>query len=141
VSPDGTPPLVEMVLRSTKISDTGDRQYITLAEKAGERALTIVIGYGEVTAIQRFWSEDEAPPRPMTHDLLVALLEVAGAKVDRIEVTDLKEGTFFALIHVIRMDGTTAAVDARPSDAIALATALKRPIFVAPAVLEDASLA
>jgi bifunctional DNase/RNase len=128
-----------MELRSIKISDTGDRQYIGLGEKGGERALTIVIGYGEVQAIHRF-VKGEQMQRPMTHDLLVALLGASGAMLEKVEVTDLKDGTFYAVLHVKRPDGTVKEVDARPSDAIAVATALKRPIFVAERVLEDAAM-
>jgi bifunctional DNase/RNase len=131
--------LVEMELRSIKISDTGDRQYIGLSEKDGTRTLTIVIGYGEVQAIHRF-VKGEQLPRPMTHDLLVALLEAGGVSMEKVDVTDLKDGTFFAVIHLKRADGTSAQVDARPSDAIAMATALKRPIYVAEQVLRDAAV-
>src|SRR5687768_7890675 len=128
-----------MELRSIKISDTGDRQYIGLAEKTGERTLTIVIGYSEVLAIHRFVKAEQMP-RPMTHDLLVAMLEASGAALQRIDVTDLRDGTFYAVLRVRRQDGTEAEVDARPSDAIAIATALKKPIFVAEQVLRDAAI-
>jgi bifunctional DNase/RNase len=129
-----------MELRSIQISDTGDRQYIGLHEKGGTRTLTIVIGYGEVQAIHRF-IHGEKPPRPMTHDLLVGTLLAAGATLDRVDVTTLREGTFYAVLRVRRADGTVHDVDARPSDAIALATAMKRPLFVAEQVLADASSA
>jgi bifunctional DNase/RNase len=128
-----------MELRSIKISDTGDRQYIGLAEKGGERTLTIVIGYPEVLAIHRF-VKSEQMPRPMTHDLLVAILEASGAALQRVDVTDLKDGTFYAVLRVRRTDATETEVDARPSDAIALATALKKPIFVSEQVLKDAAV-
>jgi bifunctional DNase/RNase len=131
--------VIEMDLRSIKISDTGDRQYIGLAEKGGERTLTIVIGYPEVLAIHRF-VKSEQMPRPMTHDLLVAILEASGAALQRVDVTDLRDGTFYAVLRVRRQDGSEAEVDARPSDAIALATALKKPIFVAEQVLRDAAV-
>ena len=130
--------MIPMELQSIKINDTGDRQYIQLGEKGGERTLTIVIGYAEVQAIDRF-VKDVKLQRPMTHDLLVGLIEAAGAEMDRVEVTELKEGTFYAVIHVKKADGTTAEVDARPSDAIALATAMKKPIFVDEDVLREAT--
>jgi bifunctional DNase/RNase len=131
--------VVEMELRSLKINDTGDRQYICLGEKDGPRTLTIVIGYSEVQAIDRFVKGMQMQ-RPMTHDLMVALLQGAGVTVERVDVTDLREGTFFAVIRLKRSDGTVHEVDARPSDAIALAVALHRPLFVADQVLEDASI-
>jgi bifunctional DNase/RNase len=140
-SPPGTEVavVIEMELRSIKISDTGDRQYIGLSEKTGERSLTIVIGYAEVLAIHRF-VKSEQMPRPMTHDLLVSTLEASGAALQRVDVTDLRDGTFYAVLRVRRQDGTDADVDARPSDAIALATALKKPIYVAEQVLRDAAI-
>jgi bifunctional DNase/RNase len=128
-----------MELRSIKINDTGDRQYIALGEKQGDRNLTIVIGYHEAQAIDRF-VKGRTMQRPMTHDLLAALIEQTGAEVERVEVVDLREGTFYAEIRITRQDGTLAQVDARPSDAIALATALGKPIFVSDDVLRDAAI-
>ncbi|MHC5011801.1 MAG: bifunctional nuclease family protein [Planctomycetota bacterium] len=128
-----------MELRSIKINDTGDRQYIALGEKDGDRTLTIVIGYGEVQAIDRF-VKGLTMQRPMTHDLMVALVRSAGAEIERVAVTELKDGTFFASIRMVRADGGMAEVDARPSDAIALAVAVKKPIFVDDAVLRDAAI-
>lgn len=132
--------MVEMELRSIKINDTGDRQYIALGEKqGGERTLTIVIGYHEAQAIERF-VKGRQMQRPMTHDLLAAVVGAAGAEVEQVAVTDLKDGTFYAEIRLRRLDGTVVEVDARPSDGIALATALGRPIFVDEDVLRDASI-
>jgi len=128
-----------MELRSIKINDTGDRQYIALGEKDGERNLTIVIGYPEAQAIDRF-VKGRQMQRPMTHDLLAAMVGAAGAEVEQVTVTDLKDGTFYAEIRLHRVDGKVVDVDARPSDAIALATALGRPIFVDEDVLRDASI-
>ena len=129
--------MIEMRLQSIKINDTGDRQYIGLAEVDGSRSLTIVIGYTEVQAIDRFVKEAR-PPRPLTHDLIANLIEASGCKVERVDVTELRGGTFYAMIRLERPDGTIAEVDARPSDAIALATALKAPIFVAEDVVDAA---
>lgn len=131
--------MVEMELRSIKINDTGDRQYINLGEKSGKRTLTIVIGYHEAQAIDRF-VKGRSMQRPMTHDLLASLVAAAGAEVERVEVTDLRDATFFAEIQIRRQDGSPAVVDARPSDAIALATALERPLFVSEDVLRDAAM-
>lgn len=127
-----------MELRSIKVNDTGDRQYISLGEKGGERNLTIVIGYAEATAIDRF-VKGRSMQRPMTHDLLAAMVGATDSAVDRMEITSLREGTFYAEILLRRADDSVVRVDARPSDAIALATALERPIFVAEDVLSDAA--
>jgi hypothetical protein len=126
-----------MELRSIHIDDTADRQYVTLAEKGGERTLTIVIAWNEVQAIDRF-VKGTHPPRPLTHELLVALLTAAGATVEQIAITEFKEGTFYALVRLTRADGGTVEVDARPSDALAIAAALDKPIFVEAAVIEAA---
>ncbi len=130
--------MVEMRLHSLKINDTGDRQYIGLSEVDGDRDLTIVIGYSEVQAIDRF-VHDKRPPRPMTHELVSNLIEASGSRVERVDVTELRGGTFYAMIRLLRSDGSIAEVDARPSDAIALATALKAPIFVSDDVLREAA--
>jgi len=129
--------MVEMRLKSIKINDTGDRQFIGLAEVGGARSLTIVIGYSEANAIDRFVKEIR-PARPMTHDLVRNVVEATGSKVERVEVTELRGGTYYALIRLVRPDGEVAEVDSRPSDAIALAAAVGAPIFVAEDVLEEA---
>ena len=130
--------MVEMLLHRILISETSDQQYIFLKEKGGERTFPIVIGYYEALAIDRFVKET-AVPRPMTHDLLVKVVEGLGARLDRVEVTNLKESTFYAVLH-LALDGRKVEVDARPSDAIAVATAMKAPIFVSEKVLEEAAV-
>ncbi len=129
--------MIEMRLKSIKINDTGDRQYIGLAEVEGERLLTIVIGYSEVQAIDRFVKEIPAA-RPLTHDLVANIVKATGCTVDRVMVTELRGGTFYALIRLLKPDGSIAEVDARPSDAIALASAVGASIFVAEEVLDEA---
>jgi hypothetical protein len=76
-------------------------------------------------------------PRPLTHDLLANVIEQLGGTVDRIEINNLQEGTFYARIHV-RQDGQVMQIDSRPSDAIALGVATNVPIFVAERVLAEA---
>lgn len=130
--------MIEVQLRTIKINDTGDRQYISLGEVDGERLLTIVIGHLEVHAIRR-GVNGEKPPRPMTHDLLGALLEGLDATLERVDITELREGTYYALVRVRRPDDTVVEIDARPSDAIALAVVHDVPLFVAPEVMEAAA--
>lgn len=124
-----------MELRSIQVNDTGDRQFVTLAEVDGKRTLTIVIGYTEVQAIDRL-VKTARPPRPLTHELMVTLLEATGARLEKVSITELREGTYYALMRLARADGGTAEVDARPSDALALAVAVGAPIEVAEAVLD-----
>ena len=132
--------MVEMELHRILISETSDQQYIFLKEKGGERTFPIVIGFYEAQAIDRFVKE-ETFPRPMTHDLFSHVIEALGARVEKVEVTNLKDSTFFAVIHLVTTDDRRVEVDARPSDAIALATATKARIFVAEAVLDESAAA
>jgi hypothetical protein len=81
--------------------------------------------------------ENVTTPRPMTHDLLRNVINDLKARVDRVVVTELKDSTFYAVI-MLEVQGEMVAVDARPSDAIALALRAKAPIFVEEAVLESA---
>lgn len=129
--------MVRMELRNIHINDTSDQQYVTLAEAAGGRTLTIVIGWAEVQAIDRL-VKGTKPPRPLTHELMLSLIEASGTTLERVEVTDLKEGTYYARLHLVRADGSKAEVDARPSDALAIAVALQKPILVEEAVIAAA---
>lgn len=132
--------MVEMVLHRILISETTDQQYIYLKEKDGDRAFPIVIGFHEAQAIHRFVNQ-QAVPRPLTHELFTSVLVVLGARLTRVDITNLKDSTFYAVLHLVTDGGRVAEVDARPSDAIALATAVKAPIFVAEAVLEESAAA
>jgi bifunctional DNase/RNase len=98
--------------------------------------LPIWIGVFEANAIA-LRIEGVEPPRPMTHDLLRSVLEGLGGQVEKIVISDLKESTFFAVIHV-RQNGSAVPIDARPSDAIALALRTDAPIFVLRSVLDKA---
>lgn len=132
--------MIPMSLKSVQVRDTGDRQYLELAEVDGERSLMIVIGYVEVRAIERFWNEKRTD-RPLTHELISHLLGALDVKVERVMITELREGTFYALIRLVRPDGEVREVDARPSDAIAIATAMQAPIYVDESVIEEAAKA
>jgi bifunctional DNase/RNase len=102
------------------------------------RLLPIWIGQPEATAILLALQGME-PPRPMTHDLLKSVLDTMDIQVERVEITRLEEGTFFAAI-VLRGEDRTLVIDARPSDSIALAVRSYSPIFVAEDVLEEAAV-
>ncbi|MDA3935720.1 MAG: bifunctional nuclease family protein [Actinomycetota bacterium] len=108
-------------------------------EEMPSRVVPIWIGQGEATAILLALQGIE-PPRPMTHDLIANILEAVDVEVERVEITRLESGTFFAAI-IIRGEGRVIAVDARPSDSIALAVRSRAPIFVAEEVLEAAAIA
>lgn len=101
--------------------------------------LPIWIGVFEAASIAMVL-QNITPPRPMTHDLMKDLLDKTGAKINRIVINDIKEGTFYAQIEVILKDGKKESLDARPSDAIALALRTQAPIFVAEKVMMQAKL-
>jgi bifunctional DNase/RNase len=110
-----------------------DQVLLLLADEAEERAVPISVGRDQGVAIYLGKMKADTP-RPMTHDLLINILSAVGAVVERVTVTALKEDVYFAEITV-RSDGKTHAIDARPSDAIALAVRTGAPMFAAPALL------
>jgi bifunctional DNase/RNase len=109
---------------------------VILRDKDGQRVLPIWIGMFEANAIA-LQIENVAPPRPMTHDLLRNVIQDLDASVQKVVVYDLQENTYYALIY-LSLRGDTVTVDARPSDAIALALRTRAPIFVEDAVIDNA---
>ena len=129
--------MVEVVLGRIVIRDDSDRQYIFLSEKDGKRGFPIVIGTSEAHEIQRVVSGTESE-RPLTHQLAFSMVEGLGASIKRCDVVDLRKNTFFAQLVLQSTAGdTTTVIDARPSDAIALALRAKCTIRVAESILED----
>lgn len=126
---------VQMELRRIIISEMQAHQLIYLKEVDGEREFPIQIGPVEADAINRRLKGIPSP-RPYTHDLLANVIEALGATLDRIEINNLENSTFFARLY-IRLDGRVIEVDSRPSDAIALGVATSVPIFVAEHVLDQ----
>jgi len=115
-----------------------NRFVVILKDDVNNRWLPIVVGNTEAQAIA-LQLESVAPPRPLTHDLIKNLLESLDAKIARIVVNDLRENTYYALIN-LKLNGTNSEIDARPSDAIALALRMHAPIFVAEEVMDRASV-
>jgi bifunctional DNase/RNase len=103
-----------------------------------QRVLPIWIGQPEATAILLALEGVELP-RPLTHDLLKSVIETMGAHVERVEITRVQDGTFYAAL-VLRAEERRLAVDARPSDSIALAVRTGAPVFVAEDVMESAAV-
>ena len=114
---------------------------VLLRDESGEddRVLPIWIGHAEAMAIL-LRLQDVESPRPLTHDLLKSVLETLGLMVERVEITRLDAGTFYAAL-VLRGEDRRMAVDARPSDSMALAVRTGSPIYVADEVWEQAALA
>ena len=136
--------LVEMELR--EILTTGPITAIVLGEKNGQRRqFPIYIGLAEANALQMAVRKDTLPPpgRPLTHDLILGVLEGLGAALRRVIVDDLVEdehggGTFYGKLDVERSDHSTVWIDSRPSDAIVLATKASVDILVDEEVLRKA---
>lgn len=116
---------------------TGGAYAILLKEIDGNRRLPIIIGQFEAQAIA-LEMEGIKPPRPLTHDLLKSVIDNLGGTVVEIIINELRENTFYAKI-VLDVSGLTNEIDARPSDAMALAVRTDAPIFVAESVMEAAS--
>lgn len=127
---------IQVELHQIIIREMENEQIIVLKEVDGERRLPIMIGSSEAFAIDRRL-KGIAPPRPMTHDLLASVIEQLGGVLERIEITRLENGTFFACLRV-KQDGRVLEVDSRPSDAIALGVTGSVPIYVAEDVMEVA---
>lgn len=128
---------VDIIGLSTSPS-SGGAYALVLGEIEGNRRLPIIIGAFEAQAIA-LELEKIQPPRPMTHDLLRDMLEAVGAEVLDIVIDELREGTFFAKIRFLH-DGEEGQLDARPSDAVALAVRVEAPIYVSPSVLDEAGI-
>jgi uncharacterized protein len=130
-------PMVEVVLGRIVIRENSDRQYIFLVERGGVRGFPIVIGSPEAAEIQRVVAGIECE-RPLTHQLAYSILESLGARLRRCDIVDLRQNTFFAQLVLQTEKGqTSVVVDARPSDAIALAMRARCPLRVAESVLEQ----
>jgi bifunctional DNase/RNase len=130
--------LIEMVVDSIRVSLMNYQRVVILKEKATDRYLPIWIGPSEADAIA-VKLQSVSVPRPMTHDLLNTIVDVLGASINSIVVSDLKNDTFYAKI-VINVDGEQMEVDSRPSDAIALAVRVDAPIYAEEGVLDKAGI-
>ena len=129
-------PVIKMEVVGVQQVLPSNTPVVLLREKDGERLLPIFIGLSEATAIGLALSGQE-PPRPMTHDLMSALLEAFSVVPEQVVVSELRDRTFFAEIY-LRGSAGVEMVSARPSDAIALAVRTGAQIFVAVEVLEEA---
>ena len=128
--------LIEMTIKGLMVDPITNMPIVVLKDKDGERVLPIWVGVFEANAIA-LQIENVATPRPMTHDLLRNVIVDLDGAVDRVVVSDLQESTFFAILH-LTVKGEHLVVDARPSDAIALALRARAPILVEEAVIDNA---
>jgi uncharacterized protein len=128
--------LVEMSIRGLMIDPIANMPIVILKDADDQRTLPIWVGPVEANAIA-IQMENITTPRPMTHDLLVRVMTELGAVLDRVVVADLAENTFYAQL-VLRRGDEVLVIDARPSDALALALRTKARVFVSEHVLDRA---
>ncbi len=128
---------VQMELSRIIISEINDQQVIYLKEVDGDRTFPILIGIFEATSIDRRVKQYHSQ-RPLTHDLLVNVVESLGGELQDVVISELKDHTYFAKLRV-RHDGELVEIDSRPSDAIAVAVTCdpQLPIYVSEEVLND----
>jgi uncharacterized protein len=127
---------IEMTIKGLMVDPITNMPIIILRDKDGQKVLPIWVGIFEANAIA-LQIENIATPRPMTHDLLKNVIGDLKGQVEKVVVSDLRDNTFYALIY-LAVAGETVAIDARPSDAIALALRARVPIFVEEYVIENA---
>lgn len=132
--------MVPMSLLGVRVEVPTNQPIVLLREESGARYLPIFIGAPEATAIA-YALQGVETPRPMTHDLFTTVLDELGARLEQVEITDLREGTFFAELVLRHATGVTR-LSARPSDALALAVRQEHtvPIVAAEAVVDEAGV-
>jgi hypothetical protein len=129
---------IEMTIKGLMVDPITNTPIVILRDKDGQKVLPIWVGIFEANAIA-LQIENISTPRPMTHDLLRNIIHDLKAEVKKIVVCDLQENTFYALIYLaLNGNGDTVAIDARPSDAIALALRTRAPIYVEDTVIDHA---
>ena len=127
---------IEMSIKGLMVDPITNMPIVILRDQEGQKVLPIWVGIFEANAIA-LQLENMSTPRPMTHDLLRNVIHDLKATVQKVVVCDLQDNTFYALIYLL-WNGDTVAIDARPSDAIALALRTRAPIFVEETVIDHA---
>ena len=130
--------MLELIIDSIRVSLMNYQRVVILRVKDADKYLPIWIGPTEADAIA-LKLQDVDVPRPLTHDLLGAIITSLGATVEHVLVSDLSDDTFYAKI-VLKLNGSTLEIDSRPSDALALAVRTKAPIFAESSVVEKAGV-
>ena len=131
--------MLEMKVMGIALDTRTGSPIVVLHDLDNRKALPIWIGSAEASAIIRT-IENLKVSRPMTHDLIIEVIKKTGYRVDRIEITDVNDDTYYASIFLTDKEGNETEIDARPSDAIAVAMRVDAPIYVAPAVLADGAI-
>ena len=138
-APGGAPGAVAVRVVGVALDESADSPVVILEELEGTRRLLIWIGLPEAQSILARLAS-QTPPRPNSHDLAQHLIEELDGRVERVVVTALRDGIYYARIDLVH-DGRTREIDARPSDAIAIALRLSAPLFVEAALFETSGAA
>lgn len=125
---------IRMLINGLMMDPVTNMPIVVLRDEAGAQTLPIWIGMFEAHAVA-LQLENSSPSRPMTHDLLSHVIEAFGATVTEVHVTDVRDGTFYAMVYLTTTRGEVMAIDARPSDALALALRTRAPVLVAEHVI------
>ena len=131
--------MIELVLSKIKVDENRHEQLVVFREKEGKRFLPVVIGIAEINSIKMKLSGVK-PPRPLTHDLVLSILDGLGAKIEKVIIDKLEHGTFHAKILLRKDGGKEVVIDARPSDSVAVALRSNVPIFTKEEVLNAAGV-
>ena len=131
--------MIELVLSKIKVDENRHEQLVVFREKDGNRLLPVVIGLPEIHAI-KLKLGNVKPPRPMTHDLMLRIVQDLGGKLQRVVIDKLENSTFHAKIHILKENGQEVIVDSRPSDSVAIALRAQVPVFVEDSILSTASV-
>lgn len=133
---NGLKELTKLTVHGVVADPNTETQIVILRDERTAQVLPIWVGAAEGHAIKQAMDDTPTPQRPMSHDLLRSMMEHLSLAVSRVVVTDVKNNTYFASVH-LTSQGTERTVDARPSDAIALALRTNSPIFVTASVLQQ----
>lgn len=131
--------MIEMKVMGIALDTRTGSPIVVLHDKENRRALPIWIGSAEASSIIRK-IENLSVTRPMTHDLIISIIEKTGYKLSKVEINDVEKETYYATIFLEDSEGKEIEIDSRPSDAIAVAIRIEAPIFVTANVLSNGSV-
>ena len=131
--------MIEMKVMGIALDTRTGSPIVVLHDKENRRALPIWIGSAEASSIIRK-IENLSVTRPMTHDLILSIVDKVGYKITKVEINDVEKETYFATIFIENEKGEIIEIDSRPSDAIAVAIRVDAPIYVTPNVLSNGSV-
>lgn len=131
--------MIQMKVMGIALDTRTGSPIVVLHDKENRRALPIWIGSAEASSIIRK-IENLSVSRPMTHDLIISMIEKTGYKLSKVEINDVEKETYYAIIYLEKENGETIEIDARPSDAIAVAIRVNAPIYVSAKVLSAGSV-